>query len=158
MSDDEYVTVLKARHVELQQAIEDFHGEPQVRGVILTGSGSAFCAGSDLVEIHESFDSAQAEQHWYDQVTQLKQLLEFMLRFPKPIVAAINGWTTGSGLALMLACDIAVAGESSQFALPESRRGLVAGGGDRFGERHDPIDGAVQFAPKLALHRRSVSP
>jgi enoyl-CoA hydratase/carnithine racemase len=50
-----------------------------------------------------------------------------MLRYPKPIIAAVNGWNVGSGLALMLASDIVIAGESSKLLMPEALRGLNAG-------------------------------
>lgn len=111
----------------LQQALDDFQGEKKVRAVILTGHGDAFCTGTDLKELNESFEQTGAEQLWQEQVTAVQELLETMLRYPKPIVAGVNGWTVGSGLALMLACDIAIAADSAKFALPEAKLGLVAG-------------------------------
>ena len=112
---------------QLQQALDDFQSERSVRAVILTGAGNSFCSGTDLKELLQSFDQTGVEAQWYDQVTQLQQLLESMLRFPKPIIAAVNGWAVGSGLALMLACDMAIVSHSAKISLPEARLGLVAG-------------------------------
>ncbi len=112
---------------ELHQAFDDFHAERNVRGVILTGSGPSFCSGTDLQQIGDELEDPSALQAWHEEMQDLRDLLETMLRFPKPIVAAVNGLVAGSGVALMLACDIVIAGQSAELSLPEVRRGLVAG-------------------------------
>lgn len=112
---------------DLKQALDDFHLERSVRAVIMTGSGEAFCAGADLSEIHESFAAQDAQQQWHRDAVLYKELLEAMLRFPKPIIAAVNGPAVGSGAALVLASDLVVAGPAATFGLPEPLRGLVAG-------------------------------
>lgn len=111
----------------LIQAFDDFHQEKKVRAVILTGTGNTFCSGTDLVQLQETAEASNALEQWHHDVSQLQQLIERMLRFPKPIIVAANGWTVGSGLAMLLAGDIVVAGENSQFLMPESRLGLSAG-------------------------------
>lgn len=111
----------------LIQAFEDFHQEGQVRAVILTGTGTTFCAGTDLHELRESASSKDANRIWLEDVQQFLQLIEIMLRFPKPIICGVNGWVVGSGAALMLASDIVVADDSSQVWMPEARRGLFSG-------------------------------
>ncbi|HIF31674.1 MAG: enoyl-CoA hydratase/isomerase family protein [Pirellulaceae bacterium] len=113
--------------VELQQALEDFHLEKSVRAVILTGSGTAFCAGIDLHEIHDTINEDFAWEVWNEDAIIYRQLIEQMLRFPKPIIAAVNGPALGAGAALVMACDLVVAGESATFGIPEARRGLVSG-------------------------------
>jgi enoyl-CoA hydratase/carnithine racemase len=112
---------------ELQQALEDFHLERQVRAVILTGAGSAFCAGADLVEMRGSSEGEDAQAQWHRDAVQYKQLVESMLRFPKPIIAAVNGPAVAGGAGLVLASDMVLAAPEASFGFPEPRRGLVAG-------------------------------
>ena len=112
---------------ELQQAFEDFHLERQVRAVILTGAGSAFCAGADLGEMQETSRTQNAQTQWYHDTVQYKELIELMLRFPKPIIAAVNGPALADGAGLVLASDIVVGSPEAVFGFPEPRRGLVAG-------------------------------
>ncbi len=112
---------------ELQTAFQDLHGEKQVRGVILTGSGDCFCAGTDLVHLHEQMQCPDPESFWQEEVPDLLALLETILRFPKPVVAAVHGPARGTGLALMLACDYIVATPTSSFGLPEVQLGLMPG-------------------------------
>lgn len=112
---------------ELKQALEDFRQERKVRAVILTGAGKAFCSGMDLEEMLATSKRPDAQSQWYSDAVQYKELIEAMLRFPKPIIAAVNGPAVAGGAGLVLASDIVVAGEGASFALPEPRRGLVAG-------------------------------
>jgi len=111
----------------IQQALDDFAHEGAIRAVILTGSGDTFCSGTDLFQLKETSESPDAFKIWHDDAKAFQDLIETMLRFPKPIIAAVNGWNVGSGLALMLASDIVVAGESSKLLMPEALRGLNAG-------------------------------
>jgi len=112
---------------DLAQALEDFHQERKVRAVILTGAGTSFCAGMDLVEMQETSQQPDALLQWHNDAVQYRDLLEIMLRFPKPIIAAINGPVVAGGAGLLLASDIFVAADSAKFGLPEPRRGIVAG-------------------------------
>lgn len=112
---------------KLQEAFEDLHQERSVRAIILSGTENTFCAGTDLHEMSQLREEPQAQEVWQDQVADLQALIEFMLRFPKPIICAPNGWVVGSGLALLLACDLVVASDKTRLLLPEPRRGLVAG-------------------------------
>ncbi|MEX0818939.1 MAG: enoyl-CoA hydratase/isomerase family protein [Pirellulaceae bacterium] len=112
---------------ELRQAFEDFRQERKVRAVILTGAGQAFCSGMDLDQMLATSKQPDALTQWYDDAVQYKELLEAMLRFPKPIIAAVNGPAVAGGAGLVLGCDIVVAGEGASIGFPEPRRGLVAG-------------------------------
>jgi methylglutaconyl-CoA hydratase len=112
---------------ELQQAFDDLHQERSVRAVILTGAGQAFCAGMDLQEMLSTSQQPDALNMWYQDAVQYKELMEVMLRFPKPIIAAVNGPAVAGGAGLVLASDIVIATNDSKFGLPEPRRGLVAG-------------------------------
>lgn len=112
---------------ELQQALLDFHQERKVRAIILTGAGNCFSSGIDLAEMNETRKEEDALQSWYDDVVAFRDVLDLMLRFPKPIVAAVSGPALGGAAALLLACDVVVAAQDATFGLPEPRRGLVAG-------------------------------
>ena len=96
---------------------------------MLTGAGTAFCAGMDLSEMQDTAlqETAVAQAQWNDDALTYRDLLETMLRFPKPIIAAVNGPALAGGAGLMLACDIVVASTTATFGLPEPLRGLVAG-------------------------------
>ena len=110
---------------QLSQAFHDLHQERRVRAVILTGSGTAFCSGLDLAEIQESRQHDNALQQWHEDAVQYKDLLEQMLLFPKPIIAAVNGPAVAGGAGLVLAADIVVAAPEARFGLPEPRRQVV---------------------------------
>lgn len=113
--------------VQLRQALDDLHQERQVRAVILTGAGTAFCSGLDLTEIHGTLGTDDVLQQWHRDTLQLKELLEAMLEFPKPIIAAVNGPALGVGAGLVLASDIVIGTPDAQFGVPDPRWGLVAG-------------------------------
>jgi len=114
---------------QIKQAFHDFHQERRVRAVILTGAGEAFCAGMDLAEMLETSrqPEVEAQAQWYDDAVAYKELLELMLMYPKPIIAAVNGPAVAGGAGLVLASDIVVASKNASFGLPEPRRGLAAG-------------------------------
>ncbi|MFK7766168.1 MAG: enoyl-CoA hydratase/isomerase family protein [Mariniblastus sp.] len=111
----------------ISQALEDFHAERSVRAVILTGTGDTFCSGTDLHQLKETSESKDAFQVWNQDARDFLDLIEKMLRFPKPIICSVNGWVVGSGVSLMLASDLVIAGNGSNLLLPEALRGLNAG-------------------------------
>lgn len=111
----------------LIQTFNDLHTEGSVRAVVLTGGGETFCSGTDLAEMQESFDTPDSFKQWHEDSQAFLELIEIMLRFPKPILGAVNGPVVGSGLALMLATDFVVASQSATVILPEAKRGLSAG-------------------------------
>jgi enoyl-CoA hydratase/carnithine racemase len=112
---------------QLDQALDDLHMQRSARAVVLTGSGPAFCAGMDLAEMLASGGEEDALQTWHEDAVIYRDLLVKMLRFPKPLIAAVGGPAVAGGAGLVLACDIVVAGRSARFGLPEPLRGLVAG-------------------------------
>ena len=116
----------RALLAELSQGLADLHLERRVRAVALTGSGSAFCAGMDLAEMLATGDQPDARQRWQEDVVVYRDLLLDMLRFPKPLIAAVNGAALAGGTGLALACDMVLAAPEATFGLPEPRLGLVA--------------------------------
>jgi crotonobetainyl-CoA hydratase len=109
---------------EAMDRAEKDHG---VRAVVLTGAGPrAFCAGADLRALSRGESSIAPEyDHWG---------FAGYTRHPisKPTIAAVNGYALAGGMELVLASDLAVAGESAIFGLPEVARGLFAGAGGVF--------------------------
>jgi enoyl-CoA hydratase/carnithine racemase len=114
---------------DLATAFADVHQEKRVRAVVLTGNGEHFCSGLDMRVLSDisKLPAAEALPQWLSAWRQLTELLEQMLRFPKPIVAAVDGAAWGAGLGLALACDLVVASSGASFAALAVRRGLVGG-------------------------------
>ncbi len=112
-------------------ALEDCRTNPDVRVIVMTGTGRAFTTGGDV----DSF-SASAEQT----AAMIKaRVAEGIQRLPrkiaeidKPILAALNGIATGGGLDIALACDIRIAAESARFAETYTRMGLIPGVGGAY--------------------------
>jgi crotonobetainyl-CoA hydratase len=105
------------------EGLEAAAADPDVRAIVVTGTGRAFCAGADLKELshgrsihaegHSEWGFAGLIQHWVD----------------KPVIAAVNGFAMGGGTEIALACDLAVAADTAKFGLPEVKRGLYAAAG-----------------------------
>jgi methylglutaconyl-CoA hydratase len=112
---------------ELRQALDDLHLQRSLRAVILTGAGPTFCAGMDLKEMLDTSREEDARQRWQDDADSYRDLLETMWRFPKPLIAAVNGPAMAGGAGLTLGCDIVIASREARFGLPEPLRGVVAG-------------------------------
>lgn len=117
----------RALLAELSQALGDLHLERRVRAVVLTGAGSAFCAGMDLQEMRETSQQENPHTQWHEDAVLYRDLLETMWRYPKPLIAAVNGPAMAGGAGLVLGCDLVVAAKTATFGLPEPLRGIVAG-------------------------------
>jgi enoyl-CoA hydratase len=102
----------------------DLAEDPEVRALMITGSGGRFCAGRDLKELNEK--RAAGRPVTAQMGGSLRNLYETVLEFPKPTVAVVNGAAYGGGMELTLACDIRLAAESAKFAMPEAKRGMGA--------------------------------
>lgn len=107
---------------ELAASFTALAADDAVRCAVITGDARAFAAGADLAEMHE-MDVAGAMAR---PVAELSAPIE---RFPKPLVAAIEGFCLGGGLELALMADILVAGRSARLGLPEIRVGVLPGNG-----------------------------
>lgn len=89
-----------------------------VRVVVLTHTGTVFCAGADLKDARGAGADAQG-------VAELPELLLSLMTAPKPVVARVAGTARAGGIGLVAACDLAVAADDVTFAFPEVRLGLV---------------------------------
>jgi methylglutaconyl-CoA hydratase len=114
----------------LIRALTDAFGRARddagARCVVLTGAGSAFCAGMDLAELQESVTAGADRAAVWDDAVRLGQLYDLIYTLPKPTIAAVNGAAVAGGAGLVTVCDLAVAVPEAKFGYPEVRRGLVA--------------------------------
>jgi crotonobetainyl-CoA hydratase len=118
-----------AVHIGVGQALEQAESDPEIRVVIITGSGDqAFCAGADLKAV------SRGERIEPDDATMRGWGFAGMVSHPisKPVIAAVNGFALGGGTELALASDLVVAADHAQFGLPEVKRGLFAAAGGAF--------------------------
>jgi enoyl-CoA hydratase/carnithine racemase len=93
-----------------------------VRAVVITGAGEkAFCAGADMAE---ALRASRGEGRGDGTVDVIMRLV----RFPKPVIAAVNGFAYGGGALLAIACDLRVAAHTARFRFPGAAYGLVIGG------------------------------
>jgi cyclohex-1-ene-1-carboxyl-CoA hydratase len=108
---------------QLGTALLAFDADPGIGAIVITGSAKAFAAGADI--------DAMADWSFMDvyQSGFITRNWETIRRVRKPVLAAVSGFAMGGGCELALACDIVVAGESAQFALPEIRLALLPGAG-----------------------------
>lgn len=111
---------------DLLAAFERALADPAVRAIILTGAGSAFCAGMDLAEVASTLNQPGEAEAVNRDADQLSGLFDLIYRSPKPTLAAVNGAAVAGGAGLMTVCDFAIAAPSALFGYPEVKRGLVA--------------------------------
>lgn len=121
---------LNAVNAALHQALADvwrqLSADRGARVVVLTGAGKTFCAGGDFDWLSSFLTDDGAR---YESLRQGAQIIEEMLRFPLPVIAAINGAAVGLGCSIALLCDIVLISERAHLADPHVPVGLVAGDG-----------------------------
>ncbi len=110
---------------ELRAALQAAREDQNVGGVIITGAGEkSFVAGADIKELATK-DPVGAKEF----SIQSQEILHYIEHFPKPIVAAINGFCLGGGCELAMACHMRVASEKARFGQPEVNLGIMPGNG-----------------------------
>jgi len=107
----------------LREALQQAGADPQVRCVVLTGAGRAFCAGMDMDVLRDAPPAARAAP---PSDADADQRYGYLWQFEKPLVAAINGAAAGVGLCLALYCDLRYVAMGAKLTAPYARRGLVA--------------------------------
>lgn len=110
---------------ELRDAVEEAFREPDIKAVILTGTGKNFIAGADITVI-------QAVKHREEIFTRALEAVRFLNRIetgPKPVIAAINGNCLGGGLETAMVCHYRVAAKGANLGQPEVQIGLIPGAG-----------------------------
>ena len=102
----------------LLDALDAAADDAAVRAVLLRGNGRAFCAGRDTTEAPTD-----------DDLVLVQGVARALVALPKPVVAALHGWTVGAGLEWALDADVVVAASGSRFRLPEASLGVFVTGG-----------------------------
>jgi enoyl-CoA hydratase/carnithine racemase len=115
----------------------------EVRAVVLTGNGPAFCAGFDLKEIREGDRRGERFRPPMDRPT--RSLFEVVTETPVPIIAAINGAAVAGGFELALACDLRVAAPGVPMGLPEAKIGMGANFGSVVLPKRIPMGIALEL-------------
>lgn len=116
---------------QLKEALMEAESNDDIRCILLTGEGRAFCAGQDLAEAAEvsndpERDLSEIVYHTYIPIIQEIRGLE------KPVVCAVNGTAAGAGANIALACDIVIANEEASFIQSFSQIGLIPDSGGTF--------------------------
>jgi len=111
---------------EIHQAFKSFKEDENTKVIILTGSGEkAFVAGADISEfadysVEEGADLAASGQ---------EKVFDYIANFPKPVIAAVNGFALGGGLELAMSAHFRIASENARLGLPETSLGVIPGYG-----------------------------
>lgn len=126
--------------LEVQEALDSCESNAEVRCVVISGKGKAFCAGQDLKEVTDPNGPRLTHivrDHY-------NPIIEKIRNLNKPVVAAVNGVAAGAGANIALACDVVIARESASFIQAFSKIGLI------------PDSGGTFFLPRLiGLQRAS---
>lgn len=116
----------------LHEAISKAAADSEVRAIVLTGSGKAFCAGGDLSYLNSIESSAEKKAF----IAKVGDVARRLTTIEKPVIAYVNGVAAGAGVNLMLACDLVYASAKARFAESFSKVGLI------------PDCGGLYFLPK----------
>lgn len=111
----------QAMAFDMQRTLDECEKNPEVRAIVITGEGKAFCAGQDLAEATDpngpELESIVREHY--------NPIIERIRNIEKPVIAAVNGVAAGAGANIALACDITFATESASFIQAFSKIGLI---------------------------------
>ena len=109
---------------ELDKILDEIEDRDDLHVVVITGAGRSFVAGADISEManYTAADAKSFSKHGNDTFLRLT-------RFPRPVIAAINGFALGGGCELAMSCDIRVASEKAKFGMPEVGLGITPGFG-----------------------------
>ncbi len=108
---------------ELLEVFSEIGGRDDIRVVVLTGSGSCYCAGADLNWMREVKDFSYEEN--FADTLRLSELMYRIYSSPKPTIARVNGPAIGGGTGFVAVCDLAIAAESALFSFSEVKIGVV---------------------------------
>jgi 2-(1,2-epoxy-1,2-dihydrophenyl)acetyl-CoA isomerase len=127
---------------EIFQAVLEADDDSQVRCLLVTGAGKAFCAGGDVREFVEHLP--RIGSHTKELTTYLHGAVSRLCRTDKPVIVAVNGVAAGGGLSLVLAADLVLAAESARFTMAYSKIAATPDGSSSY------------FLPRLVGLRRAM--
>ncbi|WP_064094331.1 enoyl-CoA hydratase-related protein [Rossellomorea aquimaris] len=123
---DKLNAFIRQLNLEVQKAVKESSRNDEVRAIVITGEGRAFCSGQDLSEVDESMDHGEVLRNNYGPMVKEIELCE------KPIIAAVNGVAAGAGFSLALACDFRLVSEKGSFVQAFVHVGLVPDSGNLY--------------------------
>jgi enoyl-CoA hydratase len=107
----------------LERVLDELEQDPSVRVVIITGAGEkAFAAGGDIGHLG-TLDADGAREF----ALLAQRVIDRVEEFPKPVIAAINGYALGGGCELAMGCDLRIAADTARFGQPEVKLGIIPG-------------------------------
>ncbi|MES2558084.1 MAG: enoyl-CoA hydratase-related protein [Bacteroidota bacterium] len=118
----------KVMAIALQDALDDCASNDEVRAIVITGEGKAFCAGQDLAEATDP-NGPELQSIVRDHYN---PIIERIRAIEKPVIAAVNGVAAGAGANIALACDLTIAKHSASFIQAFSKIGLIPDSGGTF--------------------------
>ena len=136
---DKFNSFIRAMALDMQTTLDRAAADPEVRCIIVTGEGKAFCAGQDLQEATDPEGpklTTILTEHYNPIIRRIRNL-------EKPVIAAVNGVAAGAGANIALSCDIVVASEQASFIQAFSKIGLI------------PDSGGTFFLPRLIGFQRA---
>ena len=125
---DKFNSFNREMALALQEALDQCASEKNVRAILITGEGKAFCAGQDLGEAADSSGPGIkkiVEEHYNPIINKIRTI-------EKPVVCAVNGVAAGAGANIALACDVVIAVSSASFIQVFSKIGLIPDSGGTF--------------------------
>ena len=138
---DKFNSFNREMALQLQDALDEAEANENVRAIVLTGIGKAFCAGQDLSEAIDPNGPGIAKivtEHYNPIILKIRKI-------EKPIISAVNGVAAGAGANIALACDIVTATNSASFIQAFSKIGLI------------PDSGGTFFLPRLIGFQRATA-
>ena len=133
---DRMNAVDSATEARLNEVWTELEGRTDVSCAVLTGAGDrAFCVGADLKDVGK-----QGLEYWAEARPNGFGGIAFRRTLDIPLIARVNGYALGGGFEMVLGCDIVIASENAQFALPESRLGRI------------PLDGGMILLQRKIPH------
>ena len=138
---DKYHSFVREMAQQLQETLDKCNENNEVRAILITSNGKAFCAGQDLVEATDPNGPSLTQiilEHYNPIIRKIRNI-------EKPVVAAVNGVAAGAGASIALCCDIVVATQSASFIQAFSKIGLI------------PDSGGTFFLPRLVGMQRATA-
>jgi 2-(1,2-epoxy-1,2-dihydrophenyl)acetyl-CoA isomerase len=123
---DKLNAFIRQLNLEVGKAVKESSRNQDVRAIVITGEGRAFCSGQDLSEVDESMDHGEVLRNNYGPLVKEIESCE------KPVIAAVNGVAAGAGFSLALACDFRLVSEKANFVQAFVHVGLVPDSGNLY--------------------------
>ncbi len=109
----------------LERILDDVDGRPDLRVLIVTGTGRGFCAGGDL----DYFARLESREEGMEMARRMSDVLRRLADGPRPVIAAVNGDALGGGCEVLVACQLRIAATTARFGFRQAAMGVVTGWG-----------------------------